>query len=163
MTAWISQNRASTSFSLVRVVKAKTQRTREQNDRRIVTTIVVLNNPVILVTVLLAIRGFLFSASVVEEEEEEEQSLWRAKKVRMMRKDRSTAEERSRCGQGDSRMNLSHWIGTGREDDGSMNPDDEQERPETHEEESHHIFSDSDQTPRKLHCVNMNGLVCFNY
>lgn len=126
---------------MVRVVKAKTQRTIEQNDRRIVATTVVLNKPVVLVTVLLAMRGFLMSASVVEEEEEEEQSLWRANKVRMMRKSRSTAEERSRCGHGDSRMNLSHWIGAGRDEDGSMTSDDEQERPETHgEEESHHIF-----------------------
>ncbi|CAF2047372.1 unnamed protein product [Brassica napus] len=80
------------------------------------------------------------SPSVVVEEEE--QSLWRAKKVRMMRKKKSTAEERSLCGHGDSRsrMNLSHWTGAGRDDNGFMNPDDEKERPVTQEEETHHIF-----------------------
>lgn len=147
---------------MVRVVKAKTQSASEQNDRRIVTTIVVLNKPVVLVTVLLAIRGFLMSASVVVVEEEE-QSLWRAKKVRMMRKERSTAEERSRCGHGDSRTNLSHWIGTGREEDGSMNPDDEHERPETQEEESHHIFflGTTTKLQENSPVLNMIGLVWY--
>lgn len=123
-------------------MKVKTQRTSEQNDRRIVIKIVVLNNPVVLVcVVLLASRGFVCSASPLVLAGEE-QSLWRAKKMRIRRKRRSTVEKRRRCGHGDSKTNLSHWIGVGREDDGSIIADEEHERLETHEEEENHrIFS----------------------
>lgn len=82
------------------------------------------------------------SPLILEEAEEEEQSFWIAKKKRMRRKRRSTVEERSRCGQGESRMNLSHWIRAGRDEDGSITADEEQERSETHEEESHRIVSE---------------------
>jgi hypothetical protein len=123
------------------VKKAETQSTREQNDRTMVTTTVVLNKPVVLVRVLLPSRGLVMSASPLVLEDDEEQSFWIAKKKRMRRKRTSTVEERSRCGQGESRMNLSHWIGAGRDEDGSMTDDEEQERSESHVEESHRIVS----------------------